>query len=361
MNNLGHLPAEIVSSILQHVNAKDYYACSLINWSFYTATNPLLWKSPTLRNSNKALLFMNCLVEQQHLVGQHVRTLTSNIPWTDTDLLQLIIPHISHLEHLDLERANNITNASMEPLARHCPHLTTLHLVGSLITQETMNALGQHCHQLTDLILDYAPHLSPKLLTPLVAGGCPLRKVHLSAYAATGGTWMTVEETVKDLTRITALTSLTIMGSSAEVLKAVLNQQKLWPDLTVLNLDDGSGDVGDADFIPFLQTHPGLQQLHLTRCELTPVTVMAIAAHLPNLVMIDLSQNGYQSLSPASVRHMVRHCRRLTWMDLSYSELDIKDFAELEVLWKHPAYRYALELKQDAIDMIRPAPPSLDR
>ncbi|ORZ07180.1 hypothetical protein BCR42DRAFT_426468 [Absidia repens] len=365
MNNLGHLPAEIVSAILHHVVEKDYYACSLINRSFYKATNPLLWQAPTLRNGSKAQLFMKCLVEaqqqqqQHHHVGKHIRRLTSNVPWTDTDLLQLILPHMSHLEHLALETAKNISDISMEPIAQHCPHLITLHLNGSLITQQTMNALGQHCHQLTNLILDYAPHLSPNTLTPLVHR-CPLRKVLLSAYAATGGTWMTVDETVKDLLCFRGLTSLTILGSSPEVLKSVLLQQQQqqvsWPELTVLNLDDGSRDVGDSDFIPFLQIHPGLTELSLTRCELTSATVMAMAAHLPNLSLVDVSQNGYQSLSTTSVRHMVRQCPLLTSLDLSDSGLEINDFPELEMLWDHPAYLYTLKLKQDAIERIRSAP-----
>ncbi|ORZ07187.1 hypothetical protein BCR42DRAFT_426480 [Absidia repens] len=171
------LPQEIISLIVWHLTSKsDLYNCTLVNYAFHHAANPLLWNKPALDSDDTTQRFIACLKATQdpftgRASAQHVRDLAlSHRRWTDTDFI-FVMQQTCHLETLSI-LSRHITDTSLRLLPRHSPRLHTLKLYGSSVSQFTIDALGQHCHQLTHLTLSHCRNLGPDTFSALTR--CPL-------------------------------------------------------------------------------------------------------------------------------------------------------------------------------------------
>lgn len=92
--------------------------------------------------------------------------------------------------------------------------------------------------------------------------------------------------------------------------------------------------------MPFLETHPSLQDVSLARCTITDATLNAVARHLPLLLSLDVA--FCPKISPGAVRECVVWCRYLEMVGLTgcegvraadFPELKFRVVRELDALW----------------------------
>ncbi|ORZ07167.1 hypothetical protein BCR42DRAFT_154821 [Absidia repens] len=333
MNNLGQLPGEIISLIIDDIPDRDLYTCALINKVFYATANPLLWRAPALENETKAHAFINCIMQARHPVGQYIRSLKLYSKWTDADLLVLTL-YAGQLEELCIFAGDWLTDQSLVYLAKDCPHLKTVYLHCPLITHQSIHALGQECKQLTELGLHHCSNLSPDIFASLMA--CPLKELYLcldnnntatSSFYEEEDRVMVDDETMKDLKRFDQLTHLTLDNIDPDwVSQLLLTSTECWAPLSSLVLKNIFG-MGDAPLVTFLQSHHDLTELQLSCVDLTDVTLDVIATMgFPHLTRLNLSSNP--SITAQGVRHVVMQCPFLVSVELVLCHLLANEFPE---------------------------------
>ncbi|CAO3601021.1 unnamed protein product [Absidia cylindrospora] len=147
MNRLDHLPFELISLFLSHVDEKkDLYTCTLINKSFYKCATPLLWEHLEIDNDDTLGTITAALESSGHVLGGFVRSVSIENKLSDNDLLAFI-KHVPLLNDLSLESACDITDASFERVPLHVPHLTQLCIAHSDMTQWSMEAMRRHWYR----------------------------------------------------------------------------------------------------------------------------------------------------------------------------------------------------------------------
>ncbi|CAO3588304.1 unnamed protein product [Absidia cylindrospora] len=344
MTTVDHLPAELLSLILQHVvHQRDLHYCALVNHAFYTETRRLLWRSPDLSHHHTATTdFFHCLATASLSVRQHVRTLKLNEG--DDEQLLLLMKHARLLAHLHLGDGHLITDTSLQSLPLYCRHLTDLVLCNTAMTPRSFDALGQHCHHLSKLALIACQGVSTHLFSALKA--CPLEQVKLAQFDD-DDIWNVLATGMVDLARFDRLTCLVIKDPPLFFLQHLLTVTA-WPHLSHLALD-GCAALGDNDgLVGFLATHPQLLSISLSAASITDRTLDGIAASLPKVAYVNVSYN--YSISHHGVHRFVDHCPTLTKIDLVHCGFCWYDFPE--TLGSHPPY-YLEKLNSKAINNIR--------
>ncbi|CAO3591539.1 unnamed protein product [Absidia cylindrospora] len=291
-------PIEIISLILHHVQRRDLFTCALVNQRFYQATTSIVWRS--LIFANDASL---CNGHHHHRLGQHVHHLHVGI----------YLNGITFDEINSIKTNQPITDTHFQQWIRECPHLTSVCLENSGITQASLKALIQHCGpRLRRLGLKSCLYLSPDVYLPSLVAACPL----LEDLDITASSSLWTERALTSLLQhpFSHLTRFAIDGAPLWFLQRVLSVAGGWaPHLTCLHIDSGYG-LGDDDIIPFLKTHRKLKDITLIAGQYTDATLDAMRHSLLDLGRVDLAFT--YTITHRGVRDLVLHCPRLTFMDL---------------------------------------------
>ncbi|ORZ07178.1 hypothetical protein BCR42DRAFT_426466 [Absidia repens] len=352
MNHLGQLPSEIISLILQHVSEQqDLYTCTLVSHQFYAETNPLLWRSPRIRNDTAVQQFMNTITTTtttspcRHGEVRHLELV--DWIWSDTQLMTLL-EHIGYtLASLALYNTTHITDASMQHGARYCPSLQRLDLKKCPhVTHHTLHAFGHHCRSLRQLLLIDCPCLGAETFTftttttAATEGG-----LHLETLAL--GVPFSGLRTKQALTHLTQgtpqLTHLTLTASPQYFIDRLLSFTLAWPHLVALTIQGYKASSpfsslkhhhrpakgGGSALISFLQCHPALQVLQLEKGDFSDTTLDAIAALDPpaGMTRVNVSDN-HGMISEHGVRHFVKHCPRLRSLAMAGCGIKANAFPE---------------------------------
>ncbi|CAO3588486.1 unnamed protein product [Absidia cylindrospora] len=317
-----------------------------------------------LGNDTASALFLSGMIHtstRTKVVGQYTRQLSlRGRYWTDTRFTRLL-PHVRGLEHLIICSRATITDASFQHLARHCQQLKTLEICSATLTQPSFLALGHYGHQLERLRLHYCAGL-PSNLFDLIST-CPLQVLELECPTSAAGDddddehmWLT-----GGIQKCHRLTSLKIYGPSAKTIHHLLHQassttttsdsnsntSSCWPQLTKLDLMN-CNMIDDATLVPFIKSHPHLQDLHLEASCFTDASLDAMASDaLPQLACVYFTKNPHISSNGV---------RRLVWHGLGL--VSVKIFGCRHIQSAHfpvPRFSYTKEVVMDqaVIDMTR--------
>ncbi|ORZ07159.1 hypothetical protein BCR42DRAFT_426446 [Absidia repens] len=375
------LPTEIVSLIIQHADAQDLKACTLVNKQFCTVAQPLiLWRTIHLKRKNKRAGYqmINQIVTAHPSVGHHIRHLDlgSSYTWKD-DALLLLMPHVRLLETLILRNAEQLTDVSLEHLPRHCPELRSLDVGNSRITTISFDALRQFCPHLWQLTLgtttkDLAADAFVGLGSPCRLKALVLNLEHYEDDDdEDGGGGFFEEDDPADpfcLTGFHHLTHLTIHHGPMRMLERLFPTYDgddgddpavarfALPALTHLTLYD-CPNVVDEMLVPFLETHPDLQSLEVYGSgDLCDGTLEAIAEFIPNIRNVRIDDNI--NITHHGLRQLVRRCRLLTTVSCANTEINAEEIPEagehcLNLMVSEDEDIYLEWLDEDAIDTIR--------
>ncbi|CAO3593727.1 unnamed protein product [Absidia cylindrospora] len=322
-------PTEIVAMIVDHVcdfdDQRDLHACSLVNKQFHKVSNPLLWQSPKLNNelSLDRLVTYLSVAESPSLLTKQIQTLrVHGKHWTDAYLL-LLLPYLRHLETLNIGdytskyNTTNITDQSLKHLPRHCRRLKLLDMTRISLSHQFFLHLGQHCPQFNALALDHCPHLPPNIFKLLDA--CPLDCVFFNYQDSPLG--IMYGELVTDIAQLDSITTLTPHGLSSLHTKLLIDQAtsrpSSWPHLSELTLSNAT-TLDDATLIPFLRSHPRLDDILLSSAHsirgVTDATLDAMVTSLPDLSKVSLT--NFPNTSPDGFRRLVRGAPKLQLLTL---------------------------------------------
>ncbi|ORZ05634.1 hypothetical protein BCR42DRAFT_496629 [Absidia repens] len=173
MNHFDHLPSEVISLILNHVDETcDLYTCALINKTFYKYATPLLWEHLDL-NDHRTFSYLIDGLEassslQSNSLGESVRSASIQDGFLIDDDLLAFIKHVPQLNDLSLHDPAFISDDSFEHVPLYVPHLTRLYIRYSNIKQLSIEAMSRHWYrQLNHLELIYCTDLSYELFSAL--------------------------------------------------------------------------------------------------------------------------------------------------------------------------------------------------
>ncbi|ORZ04233.1 hypothetical protein BCR42DRAFT_497074 [Absidia repens] len=334
MSSLNHLPLEILSLIGKHLQPWDLYECSLVNKRFYTATNPLLWRTLELFDAETLQKVITSLVDARDSLGRHVRDLVTYCDgFNDNDFL-LLIKHLPHLVSFTSEAADNLTDNSLHRLAHYCPNLTTLYLRLSPVSLPSIISLSQHCHQLRDVCLDACPNISSSdFFSALAHGAMTLERLQVDVSQMLDLREPRIaDKAVLDLAVLDRLTELCLWYApnafSERIITLTTTDHIPWPHLKDIDLSESSyTHLTDRQFVAFIQSHPDLTSIALNSSLLTNTSLHAIAIYLPSVSSITLL--SCRHFTHLAVRRLIRNCPRLTSFFLSEGCLWIEHFPEM--------------------------------
>ncbi|ORZ07142.1 hypothetical protein BCR42DRAFT_456131 [Absidia repens] len=341
MNNLGDLPAEIVTLIVEQlISPQDFYACTLLNKQFYTVTNPFLWHTVVIRNKTVLLKVISGVVETSSSsaqLGYYIREIefgsyVSDV--SDATLLLLVI-HLPCLEHLKIARGNRITDASLQYVPQYCPHLQSLCLEDSSMMRRTLEAWGLHCHDLTRLELENCSGVSFYVFHAVAS--CPLEilkitfsVLHLDSRTGTGNEYFNAAFVLGGFHR---LRHLSIFDAGHHFIQHLIhihannkNDGIVWPDLVDLYLNNCNA-IDDRSMITFVQSHPHLQCLGLSENTFSDAVLDAMATFLPEMRLLDLRASEH--ITHRGIRRLVQQCPSLTFIALHECGMTTHEFPEL--------------------------------
>eukprot|EP01034_Spumella_vulgaris_P021261 gene21261-27284_t len=176
----------------------------------------------------------------------------------------------------------SITDTSLTVVAKHCPRLEYLYLVGcDLITDESVLAVALHC----------------PALAHLVTKGCVLTDKSLSQIAA----------------RCPLMRELFLHECEEVTDVSVLKIAECCPRLDSLVLA-GCEHITDVSMIQIAKRCPNLRDVHLGKCSLlTDASVLAFAQFSHLLVLLDVVQCGL--VTDASISAVIKLCPALCHLD----------------------------------------------
>ncbi|CAO3601137.1 unnamed protein product [Absidia cylindrospora] len=337
---MNHLPAEIAFIIATNVPEADLHALTLVNRQFNNVANPLLWRSITIWDEQQLMkLLRGKFPSSRHDLLQYVRLLTINYPLADATFMLLIPLLPPLLEHLDLEQAKNITNASFNYLPQQCPHLMSLSLRYASITNQSLVSVGQHCHQLRYIYLLQCENLSSHLFAALAA--CPLKDIYHSGTVIKGDNNNNDNDDDDDDDEVTSIQTMTHDLVTGFPLLTSLNVDEIdgrelvdhttpaWPKLIRFQIGDTwLTDV--QDIITFIRTHPHLRVLQLANNHYYDDVLQVIADTLSLLTSLSLLRGNI--FTHHGVRSIVQQCPLLTSFDLCRTNVRRMDFPEFTFL-----------------------------
>ncbi|CAO3588400.1 unnamed protein product [Absidia cylindrospora] len=298
-------PNEVITLCLKYCNPRTLRMCSLVNSQFYQASIKYLWHSIHLKRQGKGISFLTRLAFITHPVGHHIRSVhLCGVRWTDRTLLGLM-KRSPYLEAMVIDDGRQLTDASMQHVSHYWPHLKSLHLSASPITQVSYHVLGQQCPALVKLTLDRCPWLQQTTFVNQFSG---LEDLVLT---------ISDDDDAMDLSGLVHLTKLTIHGNPRGILQrtvtAAANGVSCWPRLTSITMDKCS-NMTDDDVLPFLRLVPELTHVTLQRGDFSDTVLDAIGHNLPNLIALDMSHN--HPFTPQGIQRLVQRCLQLQWLTL---------------------------------------------
>ncbi|ORZ12401.1 hypothetical protein BCR42DRAFT_420541 [Absidia repens] len=346
MDHRVDLPTEIVSLILENVNQKDLYACSLVNHQFHAVANPLLWCSFGIKSAANFQRVMTGLRESNPPMGRYVRHVHLTGFVTDMQLMAFML-HTPLLEDLLMEDGRRLTNISLCRLPGCCPRLKLMLLRGSDITHRSIQVLANACHGLRILHLDECLRLSSTIFATLAAG-CPMlneltidvggmKEFDIYAHAliatnehARARVYGIARAAAMDLAGLRVLTQLTVRNSPAPFSQHLLvtsdrQGRVAWPYMIDFRLL-GCYEVTDNHAITFIKEHPTLVGLALEEGDLSDVVLRAISLSLPLIVYVGLSFNG--RITGHALRHVILDCEWLQYLRLVGCGIPASEFPE---------------------------------
>ncbi|ORZ06516.1 hypothetical protein BCR42DRAFT_427274 [Absidia repens] len=310
-------PSELVTLIVSHcLEQRDLWALSLVSKQFYTIANPLLWCAPKIQHSVALDKFLYSVATFQPPMGFIIRKMNFSCPqWNDVHF-SLLIPHLRHLEELNINGSVLNVKESFRHLPRHCPNLTSVDLECSTISSAAYTELGLHCHHLCQLTLRFVPYLSSDSLKFLL--NCPLQKLtFIFNYCHEQ---KKCEDMMRGLWQFTLLTHLVMKNMNALHGRLVMQQNSEihppWPRLSLLHIDS-CDKITDSDLTSFANSHPHLMELRLGRADLiTDSSLFAIASALPCLTTLYLNCNT--TISENGILKLIEKCLQLTSLTLMH-------------------------------------------
>jgi hypothetical protein len=339
MPTLSIFPSEIIIQIIENIDDHcDLFACSLVNTKLHAVANPLLWRSIFIRDQAQGIRFLYQLVmASSQPVGQWIRQVNlQNFNLSDRALM-ILMRRTPHLESLIIDDARRITDTSLQHIYHYWPNLNTLHLTGSPISQVSFRVLGQ-CSNLTSLELLGCPGLQPDTFSVNFIDS-PLEKLKIATWIDDNQEenddhdldepWLANATTI-DLTGLRRLTHLTIVEPPFGMLHlgamtaTAADHDFCWRAMTSLSIE-GCFDSVDQDVLPLLRGLPcRLMNLTLKDGVFTDVTLNSIGQHQPDLIYLDMS--FCNRITHGGVRRLIRQCRRLSFIKLSYCGFRMNDF-----------------------------------
>ncbi|ORZ05626.1 hypothetical protein BCR42DRAFT_473949 [Absidia repens] len=371
MNHLDHLPSEVISSILNHVDKTwDLYTCTLINKTFYKYATPLLWEHLEIPGDD-TLPYMTAGLEASSSLpsnspGKFVRSVLIRHALSDDELLAFI-KHVPQLNDLSLESARNITDDSFEHVPLYVPHLTRLYLGHSSITQWSIEAMRRHWYrQLNHLEFEFCDGLNYELfsalrqckaLTSLAISHCGLENNNgidtiqdaaWNVMALPNITSFRIQDYLSNCTPFLPITTTVEQQQQQQQEWRLLptlfpddyfddlpstpttpqQQQPVWPYLTHFFLG-ACEEMTDAMALAFIQSHPHLLQLELSGSPMmTDKTLDAIATYLPNIVNVNV--DNVTEVTAAGIRRLMQQCPKLTTVGCDNGHIYPSDFDDVD-------------------------------
>ncbi|SAL97657.1 hypothetical protein [Absidia glauca] len=304
MSYLTDASLEVLHMILYNVDQQsDLYQCALVNKSMYAATNPLLWREPTVfnretfRESNIAACLLRSFRQARihgfraTSLGQHIRTLYFRVDTLLQDLRQMInnVPLVDEL----IIHVITLKDKDMERIAIKCPQLKRLTLRYLMDAPDHFFEPLRHCTNLRELNIIDSIRLNYQLAS-LNHG--QLEKLTLRPYVHTGDsfTWSIFGEvpTLNDLA-IPTLTHLDMDSMTETYFQHYhsLSSPTLFPVLTDLRIAmPFYTATADDTVVSFFKAHPLIDTLTIQCMEIDPVIMISLAidlVHLKRLTLID--------------------------------------------------------------------------
>ncbi|ORZ11552.1 hypothetical protein BCR42DRAFT_421322 [Absidia repens] len=355
---MDRLPSEILSHIAQHIYWRTQFESALVSQRFYAAVTPVMWRHRFLGQDQPVISFCDALARSPHHVGRHVRVFDNNCEWTEMTLTA-VIQHLPQLEKLRIVNGQGVSDQSFKHIARSCPHLTTLFLLDSPITDVAMMALGQHCKQLKHISLGRCPHLRTDFF--LALADCPLKEIELSEcnLMTTISSNHNNNNNNRGMEALVAqhrLKKLRFLDTKTPPLPIVDNQiATVWPAMHHLCLTSYQALANETQTILFLQSHPHLSMLRLEGGHLSDMTLDTIIQYLPQIAHVGL--HGQTRVTAQGIRRLILACSQLTLVSLKGSGMVGTDFPEMTTLSRYQGDgfdRTEIEnLFGDEIDIIR--------
>ncbi|CAO3588535.1 unnamed protein product [Absidia cylindrospora] len=367
MNNLGHLPVEILSLIGEQLETpyNRLYQCTLVNKHFYTVLNPLLWRTVELYYDEALEKWLNCLGDARDpLLGRHVRELTPFFEGLNDTIFLFLIKQLPLLQKFSIEPESGFTDISIQRLARHCPNLTYLHPMMSSVSQQSIVTLAQHCHQLSTLRLDCCDALCSSDFFAMIVH-FPLKYLEVDLQDMTDLNEPSIaDKAVLDLAAFDRLTFLEISDSPSSFIERIITLGKdrsgniPWPQLYHFYISETYTNVTDQQLITFLQSHPKLTTVSLNSNVFTDTALHAIPTLLPKVTSLSLSSNQF---SHRAIRRLAYQCPLLMRFSFSDDGMRLKHFPEADgsgVTTRTGATEHVRisSLSSDALQRIRLAP-----
>ncbi|ORY96970.1 hypothetical protein BCR42DRAFT_457602 [Absidia repens] len=206
--------------------------------------------------------------------------------WNDVHF-SLLIPHLRHLEELNINGGVINVKESFRHLPRHCPNLTSVELDVGTISSAAYTELGLHCHHLCQLTLRFIPYLSSDSLKFLL--NCPLQKLtFIFIYCHEQ---QKCEDMMRGLWQFTLLTHLVMKNMNGLHGRLVVQKNSEihppWPRLSLFHIDSGDM-ITDSDLTSFVNSSSSYGTPSWACHLITDSSLFAIASALPYLTTLYL-------------------------------------------------------------------------
>ncbi|CAO3588639.1 unnamed protein product [Absidia cylindrospora] len=327
MTSFNQLPLEILYLVFPQVDRHDLYEIAMINRTMHMAVQPMLqrWRTqcrvlqhdtffPFLLDLHQSYQYRH---QQQHL-GQHLLSVQFHVEFDDSDLLDVMYYVGTQLEELIIRNGRYITDASLQLMPRHYPHLKLFYLRHASITRLSVVELGRYCCSLAHLTLVHCSHVYINDLFAAALTHCPLSFVlfnNRSEELYKHGTHLGLRGTASWVPRV--------LDKTRQQGAVTRPPPPLWPHLTSMTIR-GSCHSNYQGIEAFLQTHPHLTKLTLQRVMLTDATLDAMSD-----VLTVVNVAGNPALTAAAIRRLVRRCPHLMRLSFHRCAMTIHDFPDL--------------------------------
>lgn len=223
----------------------------------------------------------------------------------DLDFLRFFlrkVPSFALVESLDVSNCTNLTDLSIEAIAKNCPNLKALDMQSNSFADAALESVADHCPALTSLAIgngetegDESNEITNAGIDA-IADGCP------------------------------ALTELTLesVGCNNPEFSALAFTENAFPRLTKLVICSVP-DINDAALSGIAATSPLLATLEMYPCFcISDAGIEAIAFGCPGLTTLDISGNHGdpedESITDAAVEAVARGCPAIKTLSFDMCE-----------------------------------------
>ncbi|SAL97700.1 hypothetical protein [Absidia glauca] len=347
MSTISSLSFELVEHIVYYIDRiADLYQCARVSKSFYMASTPKLWYSPTDQPNSPKDHSVNAMVLRtlySHRGPEHYyqfdRILTREEyeqlrPWRYILPLGMVpLVPLGHcirklqlsgrdrcrtmvflldqtplVEDLTITKDFVINIFIRNCVAERCPQLTRIHLHANPSILGLLASFAKHCRHIRHIVLSLPTRLALESLAAFKD-----HRLESLEIEANRRLTMSLQNPKSFLSGLQNLTSFKIghfggiwspCGFMAALLPTTTTTRPL-PLLTSFTITN-MFYVDDDFMVPFIAAHPRLESMVLNDCKIGEATLYAIATHLSRLRHLSIDQ--YSGLSPQVIKHVVDHC-----------------------------------------------------